>query len=82
MWPISWVFAPQKAIYDPYVSTYNGSTIKRTVARRVIDEVVDVVADWPRFGADAGVPPEDIRRIARTHRLALGAERRGKAVET
>ena len=66
---------------DDLLRFATASGIKRTVARRVIDEVVDAVADWPRFGADAGVPPEDIRRIARTHRLALGAGRRGKAVD-
>ena len=66
---------------DDLLRFATASGIKRTVARRVIDEVVDAVADWPRFGADAGVPPEDIRRIARAHRLALGAGRRGKAVD-
>lgn len=49
-----------------------GSGLKRPAARRVVDEVVAAVTDWPRFAADAGVPPEDIRRIARMHRLALG----------
>ena len=66
---------------DDLLRFATASGIKRTVARRVIDEVVDAVADWPRFGADAGVPPEDIGRIARTHRLALGAGWRGKAVD-
>ena len=45
------------------------SGLKRSTARRVVDQVVDAVNDWPRFAADAGVPAEDIRRIARTHRM-------------
>ena len=49
------------------------SGLKRPAARRVIDRVVAAVADWPRFASDAGVPIEDIRRIARMHQLALGA---------
>ncbi len=57
------------------------SGVKRPAARRIVDEVVSAVADWPRFAADAGVPAEDIRRIARTHRLALGLGQAREAVE-
>lgn len=55
--------------------------LKRPTARRVVDQVVDAVADWPRFAADAGVPPEDIRRIARMHRIGLGVVRTRTAVD-
>lgn len=41
---------------------------------RILREVTDAVRDWPRFAADAGVGPQDVTRIASTHRLSL-AER-------
>ena len=45
--------------------------LKSRMANRIVDEVVAAVADWPRFAADAGVPPVDVRRIANAHRLGL-----------
>ena len=51
------------------------SGLKKPAADRIVDEVVSAVADWPRFAAQAGVASEDVRRIAKTHRLALGARR-------
>ena len=48
------------------------SGLKRSVASRLVEQVVSAVRCWPRFAADAGVPAEDIRRIGNTHRLALG----------
>lgn len=45
--------------------------LKRRMAGRIIDEVTAAVADWPRFAAEAGVPPDDIRRISGTHRMDL-----------
>lgn len=47
------------------------SGIKTARARRAITEVVSVVRDWPIFAKKAGVDPEDIRRIAKTHRTNL-----------
>ncbi len=46
--------------------------LKARVARNVVAEAVAAVAEWPRFAADAGVPAEDVRRIAGVHRLGLG----------
>ena len=66
---------------DDLLRFATASGIKRPSARRVVNEVVDAVADWPRFAADAGVPTVDIRRIARMHRLALGAGRARTAFE-
>ena len=54
---------------DDLVRFAIASGLKRPTARRVVEQVVDAVADWPRFAADAGVPAGDIRRIARMHRL-------------
>lgn len=66
---------------DDLLRFATASGLRRAAARRVVDEVASAVADWPRFGADAGVPPEDIRRIARMHRLELGTGRRSAPID-
>ena len=48
------------------------SGLKKTSARRVIDDVVAAVSDWPKFAKEAGINQEDIERIGRTHRTSLG----------
>ena len=48
------------------------SGLKRSVAGRLIDEVVAAVRRWPEFAAAAAVPDESALRIATTHRVALG----------
>ena len=50
------------------------SGLKKTPARRVIDDVVAAVSDWPNFAKQAGINQEDIERIGRTHRTRLGAQ--------
>ena len=47
------------------------SGLKAPRAARVIGEVLEAVADWPRFAAEAGVGKRDARRIRKTHRLGL-----------
>ena len=47
------------------------SGLKAPRAARVIDEVLEAVADWPRFAVEAGVGERDVRRIRKTHRLGL-----------
>ena len=47
------------------------SGLKKTVAGRVLDEVISAVADWRSLAAQAGVDKADARRIERTHRTAL-----------
>ena len=47
------------------------SALKAPRAARVIDEVLEAVADWPRFAVEAGVGERDARRIRKTHRLGL-----------
>ena len=47
------------------------SALKAPRAARVIGEVLEAVADWPRFAAEAGVGKRDARRIRKTHRLGL-----------
>lgn len=44
--------------------------VRRGFADRVLDETVEVVSRWPAFADEARVAPEDVERIARTHRLA------------
>ena len=46
----------------------HSSGIRRVAARRMADEVIAAVADWPRHAGEAGVPQGDIRRIGATHR--------------
>jgi serine/threonine-protein kinase HipA len=36
---------------------------------RIIDEIVDVVTSWPRYGGEVGVDEEEIRAIGRSHRI-------------
>ncbi|MDE0039322.1 MAG: type II toxin-antitoxin system HipA family toxin [Gammaproteobacteria bacterium] len=66
---------------DDLLAFATGSGLKGPAARRIIDEVVAAVADWPRFAADAGVPTGDVRRVARAHRLALGTGRARTTIE-
>ena len=47
------------------------SGLKISRARRVIDRVLDAVADWPRFASEAGVEKRDLQRIRGMHRLEL-----------
>ena len=47
------------------------SGLKIPRARRVIDRVLDAVADWSRFASEAGVEKRDMQRIRGTHRLEL-----------
>ena len=37
---------------------------------RVIEQVDDAVARWPQYAREAGIPPEEIKRIGDDHRLA------------
>ncbi len=45
------------------------ASMKRGRAESIVDEVRGAVARWPSFAEAAGVRPEQILRIARTHRL-------------
>ena len=45
--------------------------LKLPRAARVIDRVLEAVADWPRFAAATGVGKRDVQRIRKTHRLGL-----------
>lgn len=47
------------------------SGLKTQRAARVIDHVLEAVADWPRFAAEAGVGKRNVQRIGKTHRLGL-----------
>jgi hypothetical protein len=39
--------------------------------REIIQQVVDAVANWPRFAAEAEIPLKQRQDIAKTHRLQL-----------
>jgi len=43
--------------------------LKRGAAKRILDEIISVVSDWPGFAADVDVEADHIRRITPTHRL-------------
>ena len=47
------------------------SGVKRARAARVIEEVLEAVADWPRLAVETGVGKRDVQRIRKTHRLGL-----------
>ena len=51
------------------VGTHAG--LKRGRAVRILAEVADVVAEWPRIADEVGVDPAMRDRISRAHRLAL-----------
>jgi serine/threonine-protein kinase HipA len=36
---------------------------------RIIDEIIEVVSEWPKFAKDAGVEAQRIKLIGKTHRL-------------
>jgi len=48
-----------------------GDSISLSKSGRVIDEVVDAVAEWPRYAKQAGVSPSIIRDRGAHHRLGL-----------
>ena len=45
------------------------SGIPLPAARKIVDEVLSAVANWPQYAADAGVPKRDIDRIGAVHRI-------------
>ena len=45
--------------------------LKKTVAGRILDEVISAVRNWNRSASHAGVADRDARRVARTHRTSL-----------
>ena len=45
------------------------SGIPLPAARKIVDEVLSAVANWPLYAADAGVPKRDIDRIGAVHRV-------------
>ena len=47
------------------------SGLKRSTARRVLDEVVAAIANWRHWASEAGVEKRDAQSIERTHRTAL-----------
>jgi serine/threonine-protein kinase HipA len=47
------------------------ASMKRGAAQRILAEVSDAVADWPRFATEAGVPADRVAAIANTQRLDL-----------
>jgi len=51
------------------------ASMKRDAAERILKEVSDAVADWPRFAAEAGVPEDRAAAIASTHRLGLAHDK-------
>ena len=38
-------------------------------SENIVAEIVDVVAGWPDYAKNAGVPQEQIAKIGKTHRL-------------
>ena len=57
-------FAP-----DDFKACGKVAGLKRGAAKRILDQVVEVVAEWPAFAAKAEVPAERIGQIRAAHRL-------------
>ncbi len=47
--------------------------LRRGAERRMVGEVAEVLSEWPRHAAEAGVGESRIRQIARAHHLQLPA---------
>jgi serine/threonine-protein kinase HipA len=52
-------------------SCARAASLLKTRPRRILAEVVDVVADWPAFAQQAGVPDEFVGPISAAHRLSI-----------
>jgi serine/threonine-protein kinase HipA len=57
--------------HEDFVRCAEVASMKRGRAGTILDEVSSVVADWPRFAAEARVRDEEAERIGQTHRLDL-----------
>ena len=45
------------------------SGVPLPAARKIVDEVLSAVANWPQYAAEAGLPKRDIDRIGAVHRI-------------
>ncbi|MFF7109998.1 type II toxin-antitoxin system HipA family toxin [Pseudomonas sichuanensis] len=83
---VSYSYLPGSFWVDTHQMTVNGkrddftlddllsvaSQVRGMDARRIIKEVCEAVAQWPRFAREAGVPATASERIGEAHRLYLG----------
>ena len=83
---VSYSYLPGSFWVDTHQMTVNGkrddftlddllsvaSQVRGMDARRIIKEVCEAVAQWPRFAREAGVPATASARIGEAHRLYLG----------
>lgn len=83
---VSYSYLPGSFWVDTHQMTVNGkrddftlddllsvaSQVRGMDARRIIKEVCEAVAQWPRFANEAGVPATASERIGEAHRLYLG----------
>ena len=46
------------------------SGIPLPAARKIVDEVLSAVANWPQYASDAELPRRDIERIGSVHRVS------------
>ena len=58
-------------IADDLLSFAEIASVKPAKAKALVSQVADVVADWPRYAAEAGVAEETAISIARAHRTEL-----------
>jgi serine/threonine-protein kinase HipA len=54
---------------EDFVRCGEVASMQRGRAAAILDEVTGVVAEWPRFAADAAVAEAEIGRVGRAHRL-------------
>lgn len=54
---------------DDFLQCADRASMKRGRGRTILDEVTEVVAEWPRFARAEDIPADEIERIRRAHRL-------------
>ncbi len=56
---------------EDFVRCARAASMKRGRAETILSEVTEMVAAWPRYAGEVGVPADDIAGIARAHRLGI-----------
>lgn len=56
---------------DDFRDYADNASMHRNKALEILEQVQQAILKWPQFAAEAGVPPADIERIARTHRTDM-----------
>lgn len=83
---VAWSYKPGSEWVETHQMTINGKRddftredltnvlgkVKRFKPEEILDEIIEVVREWPKFAARASVPKNTVDQIADSHRLYLG----------